>query len=150
MEWQVDRMALMEKFPGKGGWTYIPIPEIPQDPKAPFGWVVVSGYIDQVEILQQKAMPMGNGQLFFSVKKALRKALNKEAGDQVYLKLKRDENPFQVPGEIVLCLEQEDPQIRQRFEALAPSSQKAWTDHIMDAKTDKTRVERIVKLLELL
>ncbi len=37
---------MLEKIPGKGGWTYAPLPEIP---------------------------PMGNGQHFLPVKAAIRK-----------------------------------------------------------------------------
>ncbi len=42
----VDKEYLLDKFPGKGGWTYTLIPEIEQDKKAPFGWVKVKGSID--------------------------------------------------------------------------------------------------------
>ena len=37
----VDKDYLLERTPGNGGWTYAPIPEVPQDKKAPFGWVKV-------------------------------------------------------------------------------------------------------------
>ena len=46
----VDRECLLKKWPGKGGWTYAEIPEIPQDRKAPFGWVTVKGWIDDYEL----------------------------------------------------------------------------------------------------
>ena len=39
----VDKDYLLERTPGNGGWTYAPIPEVPQDKKAPFGWVKVKG-----------------------------------------------------------------------------------------------------------
>ena len=32
----VDKDYLLERTPGNGGWTYAPIPEVPQDKKAPF------------------------------------------------------------------------------------------------------------------
>jgi hypothetical protein len=35
----VNKEYLLEKSPGKGGWTYTVIPEILPDPKSPFGWV---------------------------------------------------------------------------------------------------------------
>lgn len=46
----VDKDYLLERTPGNGGWTYAPIPEVPQDKKAPFGWVKVKGSINGVEI----------------------------------------------------------------------------------------------------
>ena len=64
----VSRNYLLEKYPGKGGWTYAAIPEILQDKKSPFGWVKVRGWIDDFEIKNYKLMPMGNGKLFLPVK----------------------------------------------------------------------------------
>lgn len=42
----VDKEYLLEKFPGKGGWTYALIPKILQDKHSHFGWVIVNGSID--------------------------------------------------------------------------------------------------------
>lgn len=42
----VNKKYLLEKYPGKGGWTYAVIPEVLQNKKAPFGWVKVKGTID--------------------------------------------------------------------------------------------------------
>ena len=57
----VDKDTLLERTPGNGGWTYAPIPEVPQDKKAPFGWVKVKGSIDGVEI--KKAPFDANGEM---------------------------------------------------------------------------------------
>ncbi|HRE58041.1 MAG TPA: DUF1905 domain-containing protein, partial [Candidatus Kapabacteria bacterium] len=45
----VDNTYILEKFPGKGGWTYAEIHEIVQDKSKPFGWVTVRAYIDDIE-----------------------------------------------------------------------------------------------------
>ena len=37
----VDKKYLLEKFKGKGGWTFVRIPEIPQNKNTAFGWVRV-------------------------------------------------------------------------------------------------------------
>ena len=39
----------LEKFPGKGGWTFTRLPEIKKDKKSAFGWVKVRGFIDGEE-----------------------------------------------------------------------------------------------------
>ena len=62
----VDKVYLLEKFTGKGAWTYAEIPEISQDKTAPFGWVKVKGFIDDYELNQHKLLPMGNGKLFLA------------------------------------------------------------------------------------
>ena len=46
----VDKKYLLEKFSGKGGWTFARIPEILQNKNAPFGWVKVRGTIDGYKI----------------------------------------------------------------------------------------------------
>ena len=83
----VNKKYLLEKYPGKGGWTYARIPEILQDKNTPFGWVKVMGSIDGYEIKNYHLMPMGNGQLFLPVKAAIRKKIGKETGDWVQVVL---------------------------------------------------------------
>lgn len=39
----VAKKYQLEKFPGKGGWTYVIISEIPKDRKRAFGTVKVKG-----------------------------------------------------------------------------------------------------------
>ncbi len=48
----VNAQYLLKKFPGKGGWTYIEIPEVKQNISNPSGWVKVKGLIDNYEIRQ--------------------------------------------------------------------------------------------------
>lgn len=76
---EIDKDYLIEKFPGKGGWTYAGIPELSQNSKNPFGWVKVFGFIDTIELSHYKLMPMGEGRLFMPVKAAYRKKLKKRS-----------------------------------------------------------------------
>ncbi len=146
----VDKECLMEKFSGKGGWTYVTIPEIPQNPKAPFGWVKVRGSIDTYELKQYKLMPMGNGQLFLPVKAAIRKKIGKQAGDNVKVILYLDETPLEIPEEILLCFQNEPKKVYDFFSNLKESEQKAYIDWIYSAKTEDKKVDRIVKMMEKL
>ena len=45
-----DKEYHLERFSGKGGWTYISLPEIPKDKEAAFGIVKVKGTIDSYEL----------------------------------------------------------------------------------------------------
>lgn len=101
----VDKKYLLEKFPGKGGWTYTIIPEVPQDKHVPFGWVKVKGSIDGFEIKRHRLMPMGTGELGLSVKAEIRKEIKKEAGDYVHVILYLDNEPLEAPEELLLCLQ---------------------------------------------
>jgi hypothetical protein len=145
----VDKQYLLEKFPGKGGWTYARIPEIPQDKNSPFGWVKVKGYIDGVEIKNYRLMPMGNGKLFLPVKAAIRKKIGKEAGDWVDIVLYADNDPLEIPEELKLCL-LEDPVAHENFQKCTEGQQKAFIDWIFSARTDQTKVGRIAQTLDKL
>lgn len=144
---KVDGKYILEKFPGKGGWTFARIPEIAQNKSNPFGWVKVSGSIDGHELKQYKLMPMGNGSLFLPVKAAIRKKIKKEAGDYVHIVLHEDQSPIEVPHEILACLENEPPEILNKFQKLKEGEQKAYIDWIYEAKTEDTKIKRIVKMI---
>ncbi len=146
----VNQEYLLEKFPGKGGWTYAIIPEIPQNKKAPFGWVKVKGSIDSYELKQYKLMPMGNGKLFLPVKAEIRKKIGKQAGDTVKVILFADESPLEIPEEIILCFENEPKKAYETFLGLTDGEQKAYLDWIYSAKKEDTKAERIVQMMDRL
>jgi hypothetical protein len=93
----VDKKYLLEKFPGKGGWVYAIIPEIPPDKKSQFSWVAVKGSIDGFKINKYHLMPtgkeQGKGQLFLSIKADIRKKIKKQEGDYVHIILYPDNEP---------------------------------------------------------
>jgi Domain of unknown function (DUF1905)/Bacteriocin-protection, YdeI or OmpD-Associated len=146
----VQKTCLLKKYPGKGGWTYAEIPEIPQDKKTPFGWVKVRGTIDDFDINQYKLMPMGNGQLFLPVKAAIRKKIKKEAGDFVRVVLYKDETTLNIPSEIVQCFEDEPTRTYEAFVRSSEGEQKAWLDWIYAAKKDETKAQRILTMMDKL
>ena len=147
----VDKEYLLEKFPGKGGWTFTFIPEIPPDKHSPFGWVKVRGSIDSYEIKKHILQPTekGDNGLFLSVKAEIRKAIKKEAGDYVHIILYPDNEPLEIPEEFSLCL-QEDAEALRFFNSLSESEQHNYVKWIYSAKTDQTKVDRIAKTLDRL
>jgi hypothetical protein len=145
----VNKEYLLEKSPGKGGWTYAVIPEIMPDKKAPFSWVKVKGSIDGVEISKYHLMPSGKGTLFLSVKADIRKKIKKEAGDYVHVILELDNEPLEVPEELMLCL-QEDVEALQFFNSLNEIEKHNYVKWIYSAKTEQTKVGRIAKTLDRL
>ena len=145
----VSRKFLLEKYPGKGGWTYAAIPEVLQDKHSPFGWVKVKGRIDDFEIRNCKLMPMGNGQLFLPVKSDIRKRIGKQEGDWVNVTLYSDNSPTKVPEEFIACLK-EDPIAFETFWTYTDGQQKEFIDWIYSAKTDDKKVERIAETISKL
>ena len=144
----VDKSYLLKKYPGKGGWTYAEIPEIAQNKSNPFGWVKVSGFIDNYELKHYKLMPMGNDKLFLPVKAEIRKKIGKQAGDFVHVRLFIEETPLEIPGEIIECLKNESFNVYDTFLSFTESEQKAYIDWIYEAKKDETKVDRIVTMIK--
>ena len=138
----LNKKCLLEKFPGKGGWTFARLPEVVKGKKTPFGWVKVRGTIDGFEIRKYHLMPMGNGQLFLPVKSAIRKAIGKSEGDMVHVILYPDQEPLEVPEEMLLCL-QDEPEALDFFNSLSESERKFYIDWVYSAKKEDTKVNRL-------
>jgi hypothetical protein len=145
----VDKKYKLEKFQGKGGWTYARIPEIIQDKNAHFGWVKVRGSIDGYEFNKYHLMPMGNGKLFLPVKAEIRKKINKKEGDPVRVILYPDNEPLEVPAEMLLCLRDEPAALRV-FNSISESEQKFYINWIYSAKKEDTKVERLARSINRL
>ena len=142
----VDKDYLLEKFPGKGGWTFAAIPEILQNKHAHFGWVRVMGSIDGITFDKYYLMPMGNGQLFLPVKAAIRKKIKKEAGDYVRVILFADNDKPFIPAYLIDCLKDE-PNAYLYFQNLSDEEQIAIIKHIESVKLESTKADRIAKLI---
>ncbi|MEQ8928222.1 MAG: YdeI/OmpD-associated family protein [Fulvivirga sp.] len=147
---KIDKDYLLKKFPGKGGWTYAEIPEIPQDKRSPFGWVRVNVSIDGFEMKKYKLMPMGNGQLFLPVKAEIRKKIKKGAGDTVHVIIEIDQSSLETPQEILDCFANEPKSTFDFYNSLTQHEQKVYLDWIYDAKTEEKRAERIIEMMDKL
>lgn len=145
----VNKNYKLEKFPGKGGWTFARIPEIVKDNKKPFGWVKVRGTIDGYEIKKYSLMPMGDGTLFLPVRSEIRKKINKHEGDTIHVVLYPDDTPHRVPKEMLQCLKDE-PRALEFFKSISESEQRLYIDWIYSAKKAETKVDRMVKTINRL
>lgn len=143
----VNRTYLLEKFPGKGGWTFAVIPEIKPDPHAWFGWISVRGTIDDIELPRCKLMPKGNGQLFLPVNAAMRKKLKKQSGDTVQIALFAAEEPPILPQEIRDCFDFEPPELLETFNRLSTDEQHALLNPIMLARQSETKARKILDMM---
>ncbi len=149
MEPLVNQNYLLEKFEGKGGWTYARIPEIDQDKHAHFGWVKVQDTIDGYEIKKYNLAPMGNGTLFLPVRAEIRKAIKKQAGDWVHVILYADNEPLTTPQEMWDCLDQE-PKALKYYKNISDAEKKFYIDWVYSAKKEETKIERMVKTIDRL
>jgi hypothetical protein len=143
----VDEEYRLEKFPGKGGWTFAAIPQILPNKTGPFGWMKVRGNIDDFPIKNYKLMPMGNDRLFLPVKAEIRKKIGKKAGDIVKVVLYADETPLEIPEEIGECFANEPPQVLATYLNFTEGERKAYLDWIYNAKRTETKAERIASMM---
>lgn len=146
MEKIIEGEFFLERFPGKGGWTFIKIPVSLLPSGKAFGMLKVGGTIDDFTFEGKHLMPMGDGFLFMPIAKPIRQAIGKEEGDKVKFILYRDEIPTSIPAELIDCLE-DDPGKLDLFQKLSEAEQKQWIEYIYSANSEETKVNRIVKLL---
>lgn len=143
------KKLVLEKYPGKGGWTFVRIKNIPKDSKNKFGFVKVKGTIDGFAIRQYNIMPMQDGNHFLPVKAEIRKKIKKEAGDTIEVILFADNARQVVPEELLECLADE-PSALKFFNTLSDSNKKYYVEWIYSAKKEETRVNRIAKSIDRL
>ena len=145
----VDKQYLIEKMPGKGGWSYVAISEIPKAARLSMGLVRVCGFIGSYELKQFNLLPMKDGKMLLPLKTAVRKKIGKNEGDLVHVVLYADDSPVEVPDEFMLCL-LESPKAHQFFMSLSDSNKKYFIDWVEEAKRLETKANRIVKAIDLL
>ena len=142
----VDKEYLLEKFPGKGGWIFARIPEIQPNERTPFGWVRISGTIDNFEIRSYNLQSMGNGKLFLPIKTEIRKKIKKKEGDYVRIILFEDNLPTEITDELKQCF-MDEPKALETFLSYTNTEQKTIIEWIYSARTDKIKITRIVETI---
>ncbi|MBC8053367.1 MAG: DUF1905 domain-containing protein [Sphingobacteriaceae bacterium] len=145
----INQRLLLERFPGKGGWTYARLPEIAKGKKNHFGWQKVRGFIDGYEVKQFHIMPMGKGQLMIAIKAEIRKAIKKKEGDWVDVVLYSLEPPLPLPEDFQLCLEDE-PLALKYFLELSKNDKKELLDWIYAIKSEQVIVDRMASAINKL
>jgi len=94
-------------------------------------------------------MPSGNGNLFLPIKSEIRKAIKKEAGERVHIILYPDNEPLEVPEEMLMCLKDEPPALKF-FNSLSESEKRYYITWIYSAKKEETKVNRLAKSINRL
>lgn len=145
----VKQRLLLERFPGKGGWTYARLPDISGGKGNHFGWRKVRGFIDGFEVKQFHLMPMGKGQLMIAVKAEIRKAIKKNEGDWVDVVLYSLEPALPLPEDFELCL-QDEPVASANFNKLSDNQKKEYLDWIYAVKFEQVIVDRMVSAINRL
>ena len=135
----------LERFPGKGGWTYAPLPATISAAKTYFNTMPVSGQIDDYVLEKAHLMAMGKGRLFLPVKASIRHQLGKQAGDVVRLVLFRadEDAPLAVSEDDFRECLAEVPGALAAYERLSPAQRQAWVAWVAAASSDEQKVARV-------
>ena len=149
MEKLIEGEFFLEKFSGKGGWTFVRLPLSQLGAKTHFGMLKVSGSVDSFEFSEKTLMPMGDGFLFLPISKEIRTQIKKGDGEKVILQLFRNGIPTQLTEELRDCL-LDDPGKLDLYLSLISEEQTRWLEMIYSANTEEQKAERIVRLLEYL
>jgi hypothetical protein len=145
----INNKYQLERFHGKGGWTFVRIPEMKKDKNNALGWRKVKGTIDDYQLQKYSLMPVKGGGLFLPVKAEIRKQINKKEGDWVHIILYPDTDELVVPEELQLCLDDE-PRALKFFNSLTESERKFYIDWILAAKREETKISRLAKTINRL
>lgn len=145
----VDFTTIILKFGDQGektGWRYIDIPydiaqQLKPGNKKSFR---VRGMLDATPVKGMALMPMGDGGFIMALKADVRKAIHKEEGAMLRVVIEEDTDfKIDIPADLQECFD-EDPDGYDFFMSLAKSHREYFIKWIDSAKTEPTRVKRII------
>lgn len=142
---------LLEKYPGKGGWIYAIIENLPKQPKITKGnWVTLNGSIDGVELKEIKLWPMAGGKSFLPVKADIRKKIGKTEGDSVHIILLGEKvMPLASLEDFELALQYE-PMAQKFYSNLSEDQKKIVADFIFTKTDMQSQIDQMANALKLL
>ena len=135
----------------KTGWSYILLTEehlvaLKRKTRTAFR---VSGKIDDHPIEKLAAMSMGDGTFIIPINADVRKAIKKQAGAEVELKITVDTEPIKLNEDFMECL-QDEPKALAHFQSLTMGHRNYFSKWIDSAKTESTRARRIAMAVNAL
>lgn len=143
----LDQVLRLEKFPGKGGWTFVRLPEIKTSSGRSLGWDKLRILFDDFEVPEMGLLSLGNGQRFLPVKAEIRKAIGKQAGDQMRLQLFALIKEIDIRSEFLLCLEDE-PKAIIHFQNWKVPEREKYISWIEQGQNTEQQVERMAKAVD--
>lgn len=145
----INDNILLEKFKGKGGWTYVAVPGIPPEQRRYLLTHRVKGFIDDYEIRQGSLMPMGKDKpMFLPVNATIRKQIGKQEGDYVKVILYAEEEQLQViPEDFMECL-QDEPSALKAYQQLPEKDQQACLHWLMEVSVADVKIQRMADAID--
>ena len=138
---------MLEKFRGKGGWTFVRLPEIKTPSGKCLGWDKVGALFDDYEVAEIGLLSLGNGQRFLPVKAEIRKSIGKQAGDQIKLKIFALTMELNVRAEFLLCVE-DDPEALKHFQSWKEQERDKYISWIEQGQSTEQQIERMAQAVD--
>jgi hypothetical protein len=135
----------------KTGWTYIELNEaiaqkIKPGNKKPFR---VKGKLDDYAFNGAAVMPMGDGSFIMALNAVMRKAIRKNKGATLKVRIEADDAILKPPAELIECL-QDEPDALAFFNTLTKGHQNYFGNWIKAARTEPTKAKRIAQAVNAL
>jgi hypothetical protein len=135
----------------KTGWSYIEIKaslaqKIKPGNKKPFR---VKGKLDDYVFKGAAVMPMGGGDFIMALNATMRKAIGKNKGATLKVRIEADDAVIKPPAELLECL-QDEPTALAFFKTLTKGRQNYYGNWIKSAKTEPTKAKRIAQAINAL
>ncbi|TKC09665.1 YdeI/OmpD-associated family protein [Pedobacter frigoris] len=143
----LDEILMLERFPGKGGWTYVVLPQLKTPSGKLLGWDKVRALFDEHEVSEIGLMSLGNGKRFLPVKAEIRKVIGKEAGNQIRLQLFSQTEELDIRAEFLLCLE-DDPSALKYFKSWKAEERDKYISWIEQGQNTEQQVERMAQAVD--
>lgn len=150
MEYLVRDKKLELKYqPGKGAWTYhIQVPNT-KHIVGKWGFMKVSGTIDNYKIESLNLAKLGDQDKLISINSEIRKAINKTGGDTVTVTLYLLTSKEQITKKEVLDTFK-DLDVLNAFEKLTEEAQREMIEKITSQKSEDKQVKMILKYIDQL
>ena len=135
----------------KSGWSYVVVTQEQANSLKPGNRQSfrVTGKIDQYPVEKIALIPMGDGSFIIPLNAVIRKAIKKQAGAEVEIKVAVDNEPVKINIDFMDCLEDE-PAALTYFKTLTKGHQQYFSKWIESAKTIPTRAKRIAMAVNAL
>lgn len=112
--------------------------------------VDVKGTLDGLPI-QRTLLPAGDGTHYLMLNAAMRKAISKGEGDEVFVEIEPDDTYkiVEMPDYFLFELE-ENTVAKTEFERTSPSNKRWMQQFLTEGKSMDTKANRVLKVLEML
>jgi hypothetical protein len=149
----IDYSTIIRQYGENGdktGWTFVIVPFdvaqqiLPGNKRS----MRVRGFLDDHPVAGMSLLPVGEGDFILALKAGIRKAIRKERGATLRLRLEHDKDfKLEMPAELQECFDYQAPEAFAYFDSLSKSHQGYFIKWINDAKTEETRANRIAKTI---